>query len=133
MRHKLVKQQTVKELDTRRSCQGSPYWDFINNNARFNDDGEAAEPIQANPDVLAEDKAMYAVTPDQTRTQERVQELLRRAPQMLTEVQYKVFSLILRGKKIREIARLLGRDESSIRQSWKLSQKKLEREYAKGN
>ena len=126
MRQRLVKQQSLHENE-----DGKLYQEWLNNPKRQNQRIESLkEPIEANPDSLTEDQAMFHVDEATKETQERVRALLKLAKQILTEQQYRVFELIgLKNKTIRYTAKVLKRSPGRIGQLWEVSKVKLQNAY----
>jgi DNA-directed RNA polymerase specialized sigma24 family protein len=134
MTRRLVKHQRTRVLFNQKS--DNPYWDWVYRTGFATPVGyghaeNVHEPKQANPDSLTEDQGMYSLTRQQLRIQERVQRLLKRSPQFLTEKQYQVFVLVTEGVALRAIARKLGRRVQTIHEVWKAAQTKLLKEYQK--
>lgn len=135
---RFVKHQNMNIEDKKPCGESSPYFNWLDQNSyrmktikhsRGLTNTDPIEPQLANPDELSEADAMYHVTEEQQEVKEKVGKLLQRAPQILTEKQYKVFDLVcLKGWTLRKASRSLGISHVTLLEHLQRAKKKLQRE-----
>lgn len=133
MRQRLVKHHGLDDIKSRKK-----YWDWHYLNSQksrehrgySSEDARPEETKFANPDVLQESDAMYAINDEAKEVQRRVQKLLGIAKQILTEQQYKVFFFLTeRTMTERQVAKVLGVSQPRVHALWETAREKLKRAY----
>ncbi len=117
----------------------SPYWNFLSRQANSGDPydnrtgmQELKEPVQANPDSLSEDSALYHVTEEQKETQKMVRRAIKRAKLSARERQVLEMSMYtVRTQK--DIADILGITQPVISIYYKRALLKIKKFIEKEN
>lgn len=104
-------------------------------NARVTEGEEGDQDF--GPESIPESKSPWYVTEATKNVQERVRRMVRRAGQILTEKQFRVFTLIAidelsyrdAAKKLAIPGKAEGVHWTTVAETWKTVQKKLQAEY----
>lgn len=116
--------QKTRVIKTRKKAgsDSSPYWDWVRSHHGAKHQDDDWEPVQANPDRLAESDGLSFKAPQDTLDKA---ELMREALALLSEQQRRVVEMMAEGRTFAETARLLGMSPNTMRNHLNRARKKI--------
>lgn len=124
-----------RETDVRRCVKdGSPYWGYLDTQANVSGDrtdpgaAELREPVEANPDLLANDEVVPSGQVPRAVTEYGI--VKEGINTVLTDKERHIMLLVIDGLSQERIARNLGVKQQSVSQHIRVARKKLEKYLA---
>jgi len=123
----------IRNVTSNEKRVGSPYWAYVFGSS-YNEEYEITEPVEANPDMLSEEKSLYHVDEDleyfNSQRKKKLRSVLRRVLNKLTKTDRDIVTLMSQGfHNFSKIAEKIGMSrgfvEYRVRKIQELSSKMM--------
>lgn len=119
----------TKEKQVRKNYAGteqSPYWEYLARKGNFSQKQDHPEITQANPDMLAENKAMFHRDNQAVIDSEAYQKILRLIPTLSVKQREALQLVGYEGRSYAEAGKIMGVSKSRIRDLIREVRRKLQ-------